>query len=306
VVGQLHQPRLAATLGTGEGAGGITEELAFGQVFRKCSAVEGQKRRAKAITDGMAGAGHQFLASTGFTLDQQGRVQRGHTLCAGFKRANRRRLAEQGIKAFGMVVVQRGQALADTARLIQGQQGPRIGDRRGIEHQRMAVECDFAQWQAKAVFQQHVEQSGVGEQLADAFAGRFMAVQGHQCRVGQQHMALAVQRQYRIGHGREQGVELQVAALAGKDVDHCHRLHALDAEQGFAQFVEYLRAQGRGIDVDVGRDHLHRIQVEVTPAEQGQDFLGDADTVDKTDMDTHGNKEHFWPAGMASMPWRGG
>ena len=127
----------------------------------------------------MAGAGHQFLAGAGLALDQQGRVQRCHTLCAGLESAYGRGFAEQGIEAFCVVVVQGGEAFADPARLVQGEQGSGIGDRCGIEHQRMAVEGDFAQWQAKAVFQQHVEQTGVGEQLADAFTGRFMAVERH-------------------------------------------------------------------------------------------------------------------------------
>jgi hypothetical protein len=54
------------------------------------------------------------------------------------------------------------------------------------------------------------------------------------------------------------------------------------------QFFEHGGAEGRGVDVDVRRDHLHRIQVEVAPTEQGQDFLGDADAVDEADVDAHG------------------
>ncbi len=92
----------------------------------------------------------------------------------------------------------------------------------------------------------------------------------------------------RIGHGREQGIELQVPALPGKDVDHRHRLHTTDAEQRIAQFLQHLRAEGRRIDVDVGRNHLHRIQVQVAPTEQRQDLLGDANAVDEADVDTHG------------------
>ena len=187
--------------------------------------------------------------------------------------------------------MQGGQPLTNTAGLVQREQGTGVGNRRGIEHQRLAVERHFAQRQAKAVFQQHIEQAGVAEQLADAFTGGVTAIQRDQRRVGQQYVATAVQRQYRIGHGGEQGVELQVAALAGKDIDHPHRLHAVDPKQRFAQLVEHLRAEGRGVDVDVGRHHLHGIQVEITPAEQRQNFLGDADTVDKTDMDTHGNEK---------------
>ena len=201
--------------------------------------------------------------------------------------------------------MQRGQAFTDAARLIQGQQGAGIGDRCGVEHQRVAVEGDFTQWQAEAVLQQHIEQPRVTEQFADTFTGGFMPVQGNQRRVGQQYVARAVQGQYRVGHGGEQSVKLQMAALTGKDVDHRHRLYAIDLEQRLAQLVEHLRAQGRGVDIHVGRDHFHRIQVEVAPAEQRQNFLGDADAVDKTDMDTHGSSEHFWPAEAASMPWRG-
>ena len=84
VVGQFHQPRLAAALRAGKGAGGIAEQFAFGQVFRECRAVEGQEGCAKAVADGMAGAGHQLFAGAGLALDQQGRIKRRHALRTGF------------------------------------------------------------------------------------------------------------------------------------------------------------------------------------------------------------------------------
>ena len=94
VVGQLHQPRLAAALGAGEGAGGIAKQLAFSQVFRERRAVQGQKRRCKAGADCMAGAGHEFFASAGFALNQQGRIQRRHALGTGLQGADRRGVPE--------------------------------------------------------------------------------------------------------------------------------------------------------------------------------------------------------------------
>ena len=75
LVGQLQQPRLAAPLRAGEGAGGVAEQLAFGQALRQCRAVQRQERRAAPGTDGVAGTGHQFFAGAGFALDQQRRIE---------------------------------------------------------------------------------------------------------------------------------------------------------------------------------------------------------------------------------------
>ena len=72
-----------------------------------------------------------------------------------------------------------------------------------------------------------------------------------------------------------------------------------------AQLFEHFGAQGRGVDVDVGRHHLHRIQIEIAPTEQGQDFLGDADAVDEADVDTHGAVLGSGVRRVASMPWGG-
>ena len=116
-----------------------------------------------------------------------------------------------------------------------------------------------------------------------------LAGQFDQRGISQQYAALAIDRQYRIGHGREQGVELQVAALAWEDVNNCHGLYAVYLEQRLAQLVEHCGAQGRRVDIDVGRHHLYRVQVEIAPAEQGQHFLGDANAIDKGDVNTHGN-----------------
>ncbi|MNP40409.1 hypothetical protein D3C76_1340500 [compost metagenome] len=44
LVGQFHQPRLAAPLRAGEGAGGVAEQFAFGEVLRQCRAVQCQER----------------------------------------------------------------------------------------------------------------------------------------------------------------------------------------------------------------------------------------------------------------------
>ena len=90
LVGQLHQPRLTAALGAGKGAGGVTEQFAFGEVLRQCGAVQRQERCTVARADGVAGPRHQFLAGAGFALDQQRCIQRGHPLRAGLEGADRR------------------------------------------------------------------------------------------------------------------------------------------------------------------------------------------------------------------------
>ena len=71
-----------------------------------------------------------------------------------------------------------------------------------------------------------------------------------------------------------------------------------------SQLFEDFGAQGRRVDVDVGRHHLHRIQVEIAPTEQGQDFLGNADAVDEADVDTHGADFDSAMRRVASMPER--
>ncbi|MNS87723.1 hypothetical protein D3C72_1216750 [compost metagenome] len=77
------------------------------------------------------------------------------------------------------------QAFTDTVWLIEREQGAGVGDRRGVQQQGLAVDRDFPQRQAKAVFEQGIEQRRVGKQLGNAFAGWFATVQGDQCRVGQ-------------------------------------------------------------------------------------------------------------------------
>ena len=47
-------------------------------------------------------------------------------------------------------------------------------------------------------------------------------------------------------------------------------------------------------------------QLQAIHAEQGQDFLGDADAVDEADVDTHGAVLGSGMLRVASMPWGGG
>ncbi|MCY1511144.1 hypothetical protein D9M68_455410 [compost metagenome] len=192
-----------------------------------------------------------------------------------------------------MVVMQGGQAFADAARRVEGEQAAhqrvRPGaDGRGVQQQGLALEAHFAHGQAEALVDQGLRQVRPGEQAGQGFPRRLATVEPDQGRVGQQHLAAGVHRQHRVADGSEQGVELQVPALAGEDVHQLHRLHAVDPQQGVVEFVQHGPGQGRRVDVDVGRDHFHRVQVEVARAEQRQDFLGDADAVDEGDVDSHG------------------
>ncbi|MNI38079.1 hypothetical protein D3C73_922060 [compost metagenome] len=237
--------------------------------------------------DGMAGAGHQFLAGAGFALDQQRRIEGRHPLRAGLERADRRRFAEQRIEAFGMVVVQRRQAFADAIGLIQGEQGAGVGDRHRVEEQGLATEADLVHRQAEMVSDQGALQIGIVEQRGQRFTGRFAPAQGDQRRVGQQHMTSVIHRQHRVGTGCQQRVQLQAPALPRKDVDHGHRLHAAHTEKRLAQLLQHLGAEGRRIDVDVRRHHLHGVQIETAPAQQGEHFLGNSDAVDEGDVDAH-------------------
>ena len=247
-------------------------------------------------TQGMAAARHQFLAGTGLAVDQQRRVERRHALRTGLQGADRLGIAEEHLEPLGMVMVQGSQALADAVRFVEGQQAAGqvplalarpFGDRRGIEQQGLAHECHFAQRQAEALLDQRILQGFIVEQAGQPLAGRVASAALAEGRVGQQHQALAVHRQHRIGHRRQQRIELQAAALAGKDVDHGHRLHATDAQQRCAQFLQHFGTEGRRVDVDVRRHHFHRVQVQVAPAQQRQHLLGDADTVDEGDVDAH-------------------
>ncbi|MCY1442327.1 hypothetical protein D3C76_1324090 [compost metagenome] len=63
--------------------------------------------------------------------------------------------------------MQGGQAFADAAGLVQGQQRTGVGDGGGVEQQRLAVDDDLAHGQAKTVFEQGIEQARVTKQIAD-------------------------------------------------------------------------------------------------------------------------------------------
>ncbi|MNQ76419.1 hypothetical protein D3C85_912620 [compost metagenome] len=295
-IGQLQQARLAAALGAGEGARRIAEQLALGQALRQRRAVQREERRISPRAQGVAGARHQFLAGSGFAQDQQRRIQAGHLLQARLELIKGRRLADQCLQAFGVVVVQGGQAFADAARRIErqqpaGKEAPAIrtaADGRSVQQQGLALETHLAHRQAEALVDQRLPQVCLGEQLRQRFAGRIAPAQADQRGVGQQHMAARVHRQHRVAHGRQQRIQLHSPVLAGQQVHQLHGLHAVHSQQGVVEFVQHALGQGRRVDVDVGRDHLHRVQVEVARAEQRQDFLGDADAVDEGDVDSHG------------------
>ncbi|MNP54783.1 hypothetical protein D3C76_1493690 [compost metagenome] len=143
-----------------------------------------------------------------------------------------------------MIVQQRGQTLDDTAWRIHGQQAGDQGigaaaDRRGFQQQRLALQAHLAHRQAKAFVDQGLRQVGFGEQPGQRLTGRFATDEADQRRIGQQHMATGVHRQYRIAHRREQGFQLQVPALAGEKVDQLHRLDPDHSQQGVVKFVQH-------------------------------------------------------------------
>ncbi|MNH44732.1 hypothetical protein D3C79_1069800 [compost metagenome] len=76
-------------------------------------------------------------------------------------------------------------------------------------------------------------------------------------------MASGVHCQHRVAHGGQQGLQLQAPAVAGQEVDQRHLLHTVHPQQGGIQLIQHDRGQRRGIDIDVGRNHFYRVQVEV-------------------------------------------
>ncbi|MNG38432.1 hypothetical protein D3C84_1261420 [compost metagenome] len=52
-------------------------------------------------------------------------------------------------------------------------------------------------------------------------------------------MAAGVHRQHRVAHRGKQGIQLQVPALAGEDVDKLHGPHAIHSQQGVVEFVQH-------------------------------------------------------------------
>ncbi|MNN51734.1 hypothetical protein D3C81_1663930 [compost metagenome] len=92
-----------------------------------------------------------------------------------------------------MIVVQGRQSFTDAVGLVQGQQGTGVGDRGGIEQQGLAVEHHFAHGQAETLFDQRLEQAGVVKQIDHRAIRGLLTAQGHQRRVGQQHVTGAVQ-----------------------------------------------------------------------------------------------------------------
>ncbi|MNE82244.1 hypothetical protein D3C80_1789540 [compost metagenome] len=77
--------------------------------------------------------------------------------------------------------------------------------------------------------------------------------------------------------------------MTREEVDQLDRLDPDHPQQRVVEFVEHALGQGRGVDVHVGRDHLHRIQVEVARPQQCQDFLSDTHSVNEGDVDSHGD-----------------
>ncbi|MNN18536.1 hypothetical protein D3C81_1317480 [compost metagenome] len=90
LVGQFHQPGLAAPLRAGEGAGGVAEQFALGQALGQRGAVQGQEWRRMAAADGVAGAGYQLFAGAGFAMHQQRCIERRHAQGAGLEGADGR------------------------------------------------------------------------------------------------------------------------------------------------------------------------------------------------------------------------
>ncbi len=193
--------------------------------------------------------------------------------------------------------MQRSQALAEAAGRIEGEQGAggrlgaiggkRFGEWHHVDQQRLAVEDDLAHGQAKALFEHRGLQFGRIEQLADGLALRVAAHQANQRGVGHQDLTCAVDRHQRVRHGLQQRIELQASLLTGQHADHLDVLHATHAAQCLAQLVEHVRVDRGRVDIDVGRHHLHGIEVQVARHQQGEHFLGDADTVDEGNVDAH-------------------
>ena len=294
----LDQTGFAAALRAGECAGDVTEQLALGEAFGQCRAIQRQERCIAATAGGMACLRHQFLPRARFTDDQQRRIDHCNTNGARLQCPDRLRFTDDQVEtASGILKCM--YLPAQTARRMQGQHAAdgmaeagtdRLRYRRGVQQEGLAMQADFACRDTKAVVQQFALQTGFAEQLLQSLALQVAFAQfrlGSCGGIGNHDGSGGIDRHDRVRHDSHQGVEMKSPPRAGKHVDRYYILDASNLEEVLAQRRQHALVELRAIDEDVGRIDLDRNDVDVAASQDGKDFVRDADAVSKLDVYPH-------------------
>ncbi|MNQ70262.1 hypothetical protein D3C85_848940 [compost metagenome] len=298
---QLQQPELAFGPRPFECAGAITKQLGLGHRLRQSGAVERHQRRLPARAGQVTGARQQLLAGTGFTFDQQRRIQGRHAPCLTDHRRHDPGALENAVEATQFLLAHVVDTLADPVRPMQGQhraghgfavvmlrlQGGDIGQ----EH--VALDLDPQAIDPRLVGAHQFRQIEVLGVTRQGNARHFVDPHTEQLRrraVGRDNRTAHVDRQHRKLQGAEQGIELHVPTLAG------HQPYALDAEHP-GDRLEF-RAQGLELKVDQVRamqvDGVAMLTADLAASDvdpvlhqQVEDVTQNADAVLAMDFDTH-------------------
>ncbi|MCY1294416.1 hypothetical protein D9M70_437080 [compost metagenome] len=259
----------------------------------------------------MAGAGEQLLASAGFALDQQRRVQGRHAPCLAHHGGHHPRALEDAVEATQLVLAHVVDALADAVGAVQGEHGAGQGfafvmlglQWRDIGEEGVALDLDAQAVDPRLVRAHQFGQVEILHVARQRDARHLVHAHPEQLRggtVGGDDGAAHVDGQHREVQRAQQRVQLQVAALAG------HQADALDAEHPGDGFE--LRPQGLQLQVDQVRAEqvdgvalvaadFTAIDVDAVIDEQVEDVTQDSHAVLAMYFDTHQA-----PLGRA-FPW---
>ncbi|MNQ86224.1 hypothetical protein D3C85_1014120 [compost metagenome] len=259
----------------------------------------------------MAGAGEQFLAGAGFALDQQGRIQGRHAPRLAHHGGHHPRALEDAVEATQLVFAHVVDAFADAVGTVQGKHGTGQGfafvvlglQRRDIGEEGVALDLDAQAIDPRLVGAHQLRQVEVFHIARQRNARHLVHPHPEQLRggtVGGDYGTAHVDGQHRKVQRAQQGVQLQVAALAG------HQADALDAEyagdgfelgpQGLQLQVDQVRAEQVDGVALVAADFA-AIDVDAVVDEQVEDVAEDSHAVLAMDFDTHQA-----PLGRA-FPW---
>src|SRR3990167_315818 len=300
--GQFQQAEFAFRPRTFEGTGAVTEQFGLGHGFRQAGAVQRHKRRLPAWAGQVAGAGQQLLTGAGFALDQQRRIQGCHTPRLAYHGGHHLGALEYRIETAQFLLAHVVDALAHPIRPVQGQHRAGQGvalvmlglQRRDIGEKHITLDLDTQAVDPRLVGAHQLGQVEVLGVARQRNARHFIHPHPEQLRgaaVGGDYAAAHIDRQHRKIQGTKQGIELQMATLAG------HQAHAFDAEhpgnrlelgpQGLELQVDQVRAvQVDGIAL-LATDFAAG-DVDAVFDQQVEDVAQDANSVLAVDFDTHG------------------
>ncbi len=249
----------------------------------------------------MTGAGQQFLASAGFALDQQRRIEGRHAPRLANHSSHDLRALKDAVEATQLLLAHMVDALADPIRAVQRQHGPGHGF--AVVMFRLQ-RCDVGKKHIAA----HLDPQAIDPRLAGAYqlwqveifgvtrqghARHFIDPHTQQLRggtIGRNDRPAHVDGQHREFQRAEQGIELHVPALAGHQPDTFDAEHPGDRLELRAQGLELQVDQVRAMQIDrvtVFAPHFAARHVDAVSHQQIENVAKNADAVLAVHLDAH-------------------